>query len=158
MCRFLDIWILTVRVFGLPNSQISITLYVSGQATRLSGHQPVIELYDSAQDLDHERVFHDARRALGFDLEEISGAQAAELEPSIASDFAYAVVLKDWRSVVDAKRFVMELRKNSPIRIGRGYLVSQEKQAASAESTERCRVAGRCGQAGAHDPMRATRA
>ncbi|HAI29791.1 MULTISPECIES: NAD(P)/FAD-dependent oxidoreductase [unclassified Thalassospira] len=74
-------------------------------------HQPVIELYDSAQDLDHERVFHDARRALGFDLEEISGAQAAELEPSIASDFAYAVVLKDWRSVVDAKRFVMDLHK-----------------------------------------------
>ncbi|WP_114088636.1 FAD-binding oxidoreductase [Thalassospira profundimaris] len=74
-------------------------------------HQPVIELYDSARDLEHERAFHDARRALGFELEEISGAQAAEMEPSIAADFARAVVLKDWRSVVDAKRFVAELHR-----------------------------------------------
>ncbi|MEH6360024.1 MAG: FAD-binding oxidoreductase [Amylibacter sp.] len=72
---------------------------------------PVIEVYDSQKELEHEREFHDLRRALGFQIEEISGDEAAEMEPSIAKDFACATVFHDWRSVVDTKRYVLELHK-----------------------------------------------
>ena len=72
---------------------------------------PVIEVYDSQKELEHEREFHDLRRALGFQIEEITGGEAAEMEPSIAKDFACATVFHDWRSVVDTKRYVLELHK-----------------------------------------------
>ena len=72
---------------------------------------PVIEVYDSQRELEHEREFHDMRRAHGFKIEEISGDEAAEMEPSIAKDFAGATVFHDWRSVVDTKRYVLELNK-----------------------------------------------
>ena len=72
---------------------------------------PVIELYDTDKELERERQFHDLRRKLGFQLEEISGAVASEMEPAIAGDFARAVVMRDWRSVVDTKRFVVELHR-----------------------------------------------
>jgi D-amino-acid dehydrogenase len=67
---------------------------------------PVIELYDTEEDLQHGRPYHDVRRSLGFQLDEISGSEAAEIEPEIANDFAKAVVFNDWRSIVDGKRFV----------------------------------------------------
>lgn len=72
---------------------------------------PVIEVYDSQKELEHQRIFHDLRRALGFQIEEITGDEAVEMEPSIAKDFACATVFHDWRSVVDAKRYVLELHK-----------------------------------------------
>ncbi len=72
---------------------------------------PVIEVYDSQKELEHEREFHNLRRAHGFKIEEISGDEAAEMEPSIAKDFAAATVFHDWRSVVDTKRYVLELYK-----------------------------------------------
>jgi D-amino-acid dehydrogenase len=71
--------------------------------------KPVILLYDHADELAAERASHDRRRRLGFDVEELSGAEAAELEPAIAKDFAKAVVFKDWRAVVDTYRFVTAL-------------------------------------------------
>lgn len=72
---------------------------------------PVMELYDSAEELAHERSYHNMRRALGFQIDEISGAEAREMEPSIAGDFACATVFRDWRSVVDTRRFVTELHR-----------------------------------------------
>ena len=53
----------------------------------------VIELYETEAELASERHHHNARRAHGFVLDEISGEQAAEMEPSIARTFAKAVVL-----------------------------------------------------------------
>ncbi len=75
----------------------------------LIGNAPIIEVYDSAAELAHERPHHDLRRAQGFSIDEISGAQAAEMEPALATDFAAAAVFNDWRSVVDTKRFVTAL-------------------------------------------------
>jgi D-amino-acid dehydrogenase len=72
---------------------------------------PVIEVYDSQKELEHERKFHDLRRALGFQIEEITCGEAVEMEPTIAKDFACATVFHDWRSVVDTKRYVLELHK-----------------------------------------------
>ena len=72
---------------------------------------PVIEVYDSKAELEHERGFHDMRRDLGFQITEISGGEACEMEPALAQDFACATVFGDWRSVVDTKRFVIELHR-----------------------------------------------
>ena len=72
---------------------------------------PVIELYDTEAELEHERPYHEMRRRLGFRIDELSGAEAKELEPSIAGDFARAAVFRDWRSIVDTKRFVTELHR-----------------------------------------------
>jgi D-amino-acid dehydrogenase len=71
--------------------------------------KPVIVLYDHAEELAAEQASHERRRRLGFDVEELSGAEAAELEPAIAKDFAKAVLFKDWRAVVDTYRFVTAL-------------------------------------------------
>jgi D-amino-acid dehydrogenase len=72
---------------------------------------PVIEVYDSQKELENQRIFHDLRRELGFKIEEITGGEAVEIEPSIAKDFACATVFHDWRSIVDTKRYVLELHK-----------------------------------------------
>jgi D-amino-acid dehydrogenase len=71
--------------------------------------KPVIVLYDHADELAAEQASHERRRHLGFQVEELSGAEAAELEPAIAKDFAKAVLFKDWRAVVDTYRFVTAL-------------------------------------------------
>ena len=68
--------------------------------------QPVLELYDTESGLVRDRKHHELRRVCGFRIDEISGAEAAEMEPAIAKDFAKAAVFRDWRSVVDTKRFV----------------------------------------------------
>jgi D-amino-acid dehydrogenase len=81
------------------------------QLSELLRDAPVLELYDNHEDLQRERVFHDIRRDLGFQIDEISGNEATEMEPSIAGDFACAAVFRDWRSIVDGKRFVVELHK-----------------------------------------------
>jgi D-amino-acid dehydrogenase len=77
----------------------------------LLGSRPVIELYDRREELAHERRFHDLRRSLGFVIDEISGAEAREMEPGIAGDFACATVFRDWRSVVDPKRLVAQMHR-----------------------------------------------
>ncbi len=98
----------TLTRSALVDTQALLKRYKLGGLLR---DQPVIELYDSDEDLDNERVFHDIRRDLGFRIEEITGHEAAEMEPSIAGDFARAAVFRDWRSIVDGKRFVIELHK-----------------------------------------------
>ncbi|WP_193369688.1 NAD(P)/FAD-dependent oxidoreductase [Pelagibius marinus] len=72
---------------------------------------PVIELYDDREELAREGLYHDMRRDLGFQIDEISGAEAKEIEPAIAGNFACAAVFRDWRSVTEPKRLVVELHK-----------------------------------------------
>ncbi|MEM8497664.1 MAG: FAD-dependent oxidoreductase [Pseudomonadota bacterium] len=94
---------------------------------------PVIELYDTEKELEHERTFHDMRRNLGFQLEVISGSVAKEMEPAIAGDFERAVIMHDWRSVVDTKRFVVELHQAFAAR--GGTVVSQKAVGFDSEAT-----------------------
>ncbi|MBT8433132.1 MAG: FAD-dependent oxidoreductase [Gammaproteobacteria bacterium] len=111
--------------------------------SRLLRSAPVIELYDTEKELEREREFHDIRRKLGFQLEEISGAAAREMEPAIAGDFACAVVMRDWRSVVDTKRFVVELHRTF---VARGGEVISQK--AVGFEREGARVTGVCADSG----------
>ena len=82
------------------------TMLSNDRLQGLIGDKPVIEVYDTEAELAHERPYHDIRRAQGFSIDEISGAEAAELEPALAQDFARAAVFNDWRAVVDTRRFV----------------------------------------------------
>lgn len=74
--------------------------------SNLIGTRPIIELYDTPEGLTHEQPYHDLRRALGFQIRNVSGGEAREIEPAIAADFACAAVMEDWRSITDPKRFV----------------------------------------------------
>lgn len=93
---------------ALADMQMLLRRYELGNLLR---ETPVLELYDSHEELSRERKFHDLRRELGFQIDEISGDEAKQLEPSIADDFACATVFRDWRSVVDARRFVVDLHR-----------------------------------------------
>ena len=73
--------------------------------------RPVLELYDSETELAAERGYHARRRELGFDIEEISGQQAVDLEPAIAADFARAVIYGDWRSITDGAGLLIALTR-----------------------------------------------
>lgn len=75
----------------------------------LIGDRPIIELYDTEEGLKNVQQHTARRRELGFNIDEISGAEAAEMEPCIAKDFAKALILRDWRSIADSKRFVTAL-------------------------------------------------
>jgi len=101
-----DISALTLT--ALADTKALLARYGLGDLTR---DTPVIEVYDSREELEHERKFHDMRRGLGFQIEEISGNEATEMEPSLARDFDCAAVFHDWLSVVDTKRYVIELHK-----------------------------------------------
>lgn len=85
------------------------TLFKEFHLTGLIGDQPIIELYDTAEELNKEQHHIHRCRELGFKVEEISGTEAAEIEPAIAKDFAKALILKDWRTIADSKRFVTAL-------------------------------------------------
>ena len=71
--------------------------------------EPIIELYESQAELEHESKYNKLRRELGLKIEDISGAEAKEIEPALADDFAAASLLHDWRTVADSKRYVQDL-------------------------------------------------
>lgn len=100
-----------LSVLGLAALDDTERLLARHGLSALLGTRPVIELYDRPEELAHERRFHDLRRSLGFVIDEISGAEAREMEPAIAGDFACATVFRDWRSVVDPRRLVTELHR-----------------------------------------------
>ena len=83
-----------------------VSLFRAFNLHGLIGDQPVLQLYDTLAEFDAERDNMQRRRDLGFDVQEISGAKAVEMEPSIANDFAKALVFGDWRTIADPKRFV----------------------------------------------------
>ncbi|MEH6457858.1 MAG: FAD-binding oxidoreductase [Cocleimonas sp.] len=85
------------------------TLFKTYNLNGLIGDHPIIELYDTEEELKKEQQHTARRRELGFEIDEISGAEAAEMEPCIAKDFAKALILKDWRTIADSKRFVTAL-------------------------------------------------
>lgn len=82
------------------------TLLAPLQLASLIGDAPVIELYETERQYEHDRPALEARRDLGFEVEVIDGRALNELEPDLAPDFARAAIFRDWRSIVDTKRFV----------------------------------------------------
>lgn len=71
--------------------------------------RPVLKLFDGDNDRATMTAAFDLARDMGCTIDEISGAEAHEMEPAIAPDFRYAAVLRDWSHVADCVRLVQEL-------------------------------------------------
>ncbi|KIC20357.1 NAD(P)/FAD-dependent oxidoreductase [Leisingera sp. ANG-Vp] len=71
--------------------------------------RPVIKLFDDERDKAVMGAAFDLARELGCTIDDISGREAHEMEPAIATDFKFAAVLRDWSFVSDPKRLVKKL-------------------------------------------------
>lgn len=87
----------------------------------LIGDKPVLEVFDTAAGLDHERPFFALRRGLGFSMEEVGEQEIAALEPAFAGRFRHGLLMKDWRAVSDTEAFIVALT-DSFIRQG-GHII-----------------------------------
>ncbi|MFY2822366.1 NAD(P)/FAD-dependent oxidoreductase [Ruegeria sp. MALMAid1280] len=71
--------------------------------------RPVIKLFDGDDDRANMAAAFDLARELGCSIEEVSGAEAHDIDPAIAPDFKHAALLRDWSFVTDSKRLVEAL-------------------------------------------------
>ncbi|MEX0277054.1 MAG: NAD(P)/FAD-dependent oxidoreductase [Ruegeria sp.] len=71
--------------------------------------RPVIKLFEDAQDRALMTAALDLARDLGCRIEDVTGAEAHEIDPAIASDFHSAALLRDWSFVTDPVLLVREL-------------------------------------------------
>ncbi|MEM7317931.1 MAG: FAD-dependent oxidoreductase [Pseudomonadota bacterium] len=73
--------------------------------------RPILKVFDDASDKATMGAAFDLARSLGCTIDEISGADAHDMEPAIASDFHSAAVLRDWSFITDPKRLVIDLHR-----------------------------------------------
>lgn len=78
----------------------------------LLGQRPILELFDTAAGLKHERAHFALRETLGFRVEEIDAADIADLEPALAGKFKHGLLLPDWRAVNDTEGFIAALTQS----------------------------------------------
>jgi D-amino-acid dehydrogenase len=78
-------------------------------ASSLLVERPVLKLFDDERDKATMGAAFDLARELGCSIDDISGAEAHEMEPAIAADFKYASVLRDWSYVLDPVLLVERL-------------------------------------------------
>jgi D-amino-acid dehydrogenase len=81
--------------------------------------RPILKLFDGEKDKASMKDAFDLARDMGCRIDEISGADAHEMEPAIARDFKSAAVLRDWSFVADCVRLVFDLTKAFVERGGR---------------------------------------
>ncbi|KFF50340.1 amino acid dehydrogenase [Gammaproteobacteria bacterium MFB021] len=72
----------------------------------------VIEVFDSAADLEAERVHFDVRRRHGFEVEEMNAEAIAEAEPALAGRFRHGLRLGDWKAVSDTEGFIQAMTQS----------------------------------------------
>ncbi len=80
--------------------------------------RPVIKLFDDDDDLATMRAAFDLARELGCTIDQVSGQEAHELDPAIASDFKHAALLRDWSFVTEPKLLVETLMQSFASRGG----------------------------------------
>jgi D-amino-acid dehydrogenase len=71
--------------------------------------RPILKVFDSDRDKASMQTAFSLAREMGCTIDEISGAEAHDMEPAIAPDFPHAAVLRDWSYVADCVRLVREL-------------------------------------------------
>ncbi|WP_409320271.1 NAD(P)/FAD-dependent oxidoreductase [Pseudomonas putida] len=89
--------------------------------------RPILQVFDSAAGIDHEREHNALRRTLGFDAQPLDAAQIADLEPAIAGRFAHGLLLPQWRFVSDTEHFIASLNQ-SFVSLGGRRLRAQAKR------------------------------
>ncbi len=75
----------------------------------LIGQRPILEVFDSAAGIEHERPHIELRKSLGFDTQIIGRAEIDDLEPALKGRFSHGLLLPQWRFVSDTERFLKAL-------------------------------------------------
>ncbi|WP_321796033.1 NAD(P)/FAD-dependent oxidoreductase [Caballeronia sp. J97] len=75
----------------------------------LIGQRPIIEVFDSAKGIEHERPHIELRKSLGFDTQIIGRAEIDDLEPALKGRFSHGLLLPQWRFVSDTEGFLKAL-------------------------------------------------
>jgi len=78
----------------------------------LLGQRPIVEVFDTPAGVIHERPHLELRKSLGFASEELSEADIADLEPSLAGKFKHGLLFPDWRAVSDTEGFIAALTRS----------------------------------------------
>ncbi|NRB03588.1 MAG: FAD-binding oxidoreductase [Rhodobacteraceae bacterium] len=81
--------------------------------------RPIIKVFDGEADKATMGGAFDLAREMGCTIDDISGAEAHEIDGAIAPDFRYASVLRDWSFVADCVRLVQQLHTAFEARGGR---------------------------------------
>ncbi|MEM6987796.1 MAG: FAD-dependent oxidoreductase, partial [Pseudomonadota bacterium] len=80
--------------------------------------RPVIKVFDNDRDKASMQSAFALARELGCTIDEISGAEARDMEPALSPHFPHAAVLRDWRYVADCVRLVKALHDAFLVRGG----------------------------------------
>jgi len=75
----------------------------------LIGTRPILEVFDSANDIEHERQYLELRQQLGFKHQVLNEQDISDLEPVFAGKFQHGVLFTDWTAVKDTKGFIVAL-------------------------------------------------
>ncbi|MEM5368394.1 FAD-dependent oxidoreductase [Paraburkholderia azotifigens] len=78
----------------------------------LIGQRPILEVFDSAAGVEHERPHIELRKSLGFDTQIIGRAEIDDLEPALKGRFSHGFLLPQWRFVSDTEAFLKALTEN----------------------------------------------
>jgi len=106
------------RIHDIANALASLTHQVyqdyqplidECQDKNLLGKEPIIELFDSYDEIKHEKPYLELRKQLGFQCEELNEADIADLEPVFAGKFKQGLLFSDWCAVKDTEGFIAEL-------------------------------------------------
>jgi D-amino-acid dehydrogenase len=74
--------------------------------------RPVMQVFDSAQGVEHERGHIELRESLGFSSQILDASDIGDLEPALAGRFAHGLLLPQWRFVDDTEAFVAALTQS----------------------------------------------
>lgn len=71
--------------------------------------RPVLQVFDSAAGVEHEREHNELRRSLGFNTDFLTASQIQDIEPALGKRFSHGVMLPQWRFVSDTEHFISSL-------------------------------------------------
>ena len=78
----------------------------------LIGTRPILEVFDSATEIEHERQYLELRQSHGFKHQIIDEQEISDLEPAFAGKFKHGLLFNDWTAVKDTKGFIAALTKS----------------------------------------------
>ncbi|HKR47715.1 MAG TPA: FAD-dependent oxidoreductase [Paraburkholderia sp.] len=93
----------------------------------LVGQRPIIEVFDSAAGVEHERAHNETREALGFSSQVLNGSDIADLEPTLAGRFSHGLLLSQWRFVSDTEGFLRALSDSFVSQGGRRLQIGADR-------------------------------
>ncbi|OOR87797.1 amino acid dehydrogenase [Moraxella caviae] len=82
---------------------------LDGDEKQLFNCNPVLELFDSAADIEAEKEYLALRQRLGFSYQVLDKSGIHDCEPAFAKRFNHALLFDDWSAVRDTEGFIKAL-------------------------------------------------